>query len=190
MLDRVMQAGNSAYELFGLNTSIFLLINQFHAPVFDEVMLAVSGLSHPVLYAFYIAVALTLTLRKPDLLPLRNVVVFAISYVLTSLVVVPALKTTLDFPRPVSVLGKHAVTILGNPDVLQSFPSGHSAFAVIVAASLSPGMPRLGRMGLWSFAVLVCLSRISVGAHFPADVIAGAGIAIFVVFGVRALCSR
>lgn len=179
-----------AYDFFGINKSLFLLINQVHAPIFDQVMLVVTNLGHPAWYPPYLALALLLAWQRPAVLPQRNVVVFAVSYVLNSMIIVPAIKTALDFPRPVTVFGEGGVTILGTPDVIHSFPSGHAAFAVLMATSLAPGMPRTGRLLLLGFALLVCISRVSVGAHFPADVIAGAGIGMFVVWGVRSLCPR
>ena len=56
-----------------------------------------------------------------------------------------------------------------------SFPSGHSADiftgAVILAALCAPAWLRYT---IWSFAVLMGLSRIAVGAHWPSDVLTGA----------------
>jgi len=101
------------------------------------------------------------------------------------MVLVPWLKATFDFPRPLTVLGTQAVTILGNPDPIHSFPSGHSAFATLMAASLAGGLPMRGKLALSAFAVLVCVSRIVVGAHFPADVVAGAAISLLVVWCLR-----
>ena len=58
------------------------------------------------------------------------------------------------------------------PDAF-SFPSGHTlhafAFAMLLAAFHPPLAPLL-----WGFAVLVGLSRVVLGLHFPSDVVSGA----------------
>ena len=58
------------------------------------------------------------------------------------------------------------------PDAF-SFPSGHTLHAFAFAVLLSGFFPSLAP-GLWSFAVLVALSRVVLGLHFPSDVVAGA----------------
>jgi undecaprenyl-diphosphatase len=178
------------YGWYGLNERLFMLINGVHAPGLDHLMLLVTWLGHPRLFPFYIALALLAMWRRPELMPQRNVVVFGVSYALISLLLVPALKAWLDFPRPLAVLGEEAVVVLGTPLTVHSFPSGHSAYAVLVAASLAPGLPRGWKWTLAAFAVLVCVSRISVGAHYPADVLGGAALSLAVVAGIRFLSRR
>lgn len=60
-------------------------------------------------------------------------------------------------------------------NALASFPSGHttSAFAAAIALGY---MRQDWRRGLLAGAVLIGLSRILVGAHFPSDVVAGAAL--------------
>lgn len=183
----VITPQHAIYDWFGLNNSLFLLINGMHAPLLDQCMLGITWLGHPRLFPFYIAAALLLAWRKPATLPLRNIVAFTLSYAIVSTLVVPAIKNALDFPRPLAALGEQAITVLGDPAMHQSFPSGHAAFAVLMAASLAPGLPRQRQLILAAFAVLVCLSRISVGAHFPADILGGATISILVVSAVHYL---
>ncbi len=177
--------GNNLYDWFGLNQSIFLSINNLHAPVLDQFMLFVTFLGHPRLYPFYIASTLLLMWFKPGMMPQRNVVTFAVSYIVTSIFLVPLLKSFFDYPRPLIILGKQNVTVLGNPDTLHSFPSGHSAYVILLAASLFPDIPRLGKIALITFTLLVCVSRIAVGAHFPADIVGSLMLALTVVFVVR-----
>lgn len=178
---------NYLYDWFGLNKGLFLLINKIHAPIFDQLMLTITWLGHPGLYPFYIAVTLGWAWRRPKSMPLRNVVVFAVSYLVSSVLLIPALKSFFDLPRPLAVLGAQAVTVLGVPDSIHSFPSGHAAYAVLMAFSLMPGLPRKGKYVIWSYALLVCISRISVGAHFPADILAGVGISLCTVWLIRRL---
>ena len=175
------------YDWFGINQYLFLLINNIHTPALDQFMLLVTSLGHPKLYPFYIASALLFMWFKPSNMPPRNIVIFSVSYVVTSVCFVPLLKPWLDFPRPLAILGEQSVTILGNPDAVHSFPSGHSAFVILMAASLIPGIPRKGNAALIVFTLLVCLSRISVGAHFPADVVGSLVLSLAVVFSVRAI---
>lgn len=83
------------------------------------------------------------------------------------------LKFGFDFSRPAIVLGEHAVHLVGHADRRHSLPSGHAAFAMLLAASLWPVLPRIARAGAALFVFWVGVSRIWVGAHFPADVLAG-----------------
>lgn len=176
---------HSIYDWYGLNTRLFRFVNELHAPVLDPLMLMFSALGHPNFYPFHLALAAWVSWRRPDVLRARNVVVFALAFVFVSALIVPVLKDVFDMPRPAAVLGD-GIRVLGDPNGTHSFPSGHAAFATLLAWSLGPGSPTALRIALGGFAVLVCLSRIWVGAHFPMDVVAGALIAVAVVTAVRA----
>jgi membrane-associated phospholipid phosphatase len=54
-----------------------------------------------------------------------------------------------------------------------SFPSGHATTAFAVAVAFGVLWPRL-RLLLWTYAVMIALSRVIVTAHHPSDVLAGA----------------
>ncbi|MEM7558788.1 MAG: phosphatase PAP2 family protein, partial [Planctomycetota bacterium] len=58
----------------------------------------------------------------------------------------------------------------------RSFPSGHAATACGLAIGLSLLFPR-GTLLFGMLAGLACLQRLTSGAHFPSDVLAGASIA-------------
>lgn len=53
-----------------------------------------------------------------------------------------------------------------------SFPSGHSTTAGAIAMIVFLFAPRLAVIGL-GFAIWIAISRLGVGAHYPADVVAG-----------------
>ncbi len=56
-----------------------------------------------------------------------------------------------------------------------SFPSAHSAIALMIATTLSHRYGRY-RVVWYSLAGLVGLSRVYLGVHYPSDVIVGAAI--------------
>jgi signal peptidase II len=89
------------------------------------------------------------------------------------------LKLGFDMPRPVVVLAAGSVRVLGRPELHYSLPSGHSAFVIIVAASMWSLVTWPWRIGLIAMVVLVGVSRIWLGAHFPVDVLVGYGIGLF-----------
>ena len=74
-------------------------------------------------------------------------------------------------PRPEEVLGippanGHAF------DGYSSFPSGHMAVTTALVAAGAALVPFL-RYPLWAYALLIAVTRVSYGAHFPSDVVAG-----------------
>jgi membrane-associated phospholipid phosphatase len=78
-------------------------------------------------------------------------------------------------PRLLHVDGPFHFEPLSLPDVLASFPSGHttSAFAAGVALAL---MRPAWRGRLLGAACLIGASRVLVGAHYPSDVVGGAAL--------------
>jgi membrane-associated phospholipid phosphatase len=90
-------------------------------------------------------------------------------------------KTMADNPRPLEVLDPQTIHLIGEPLFVAAMPSGHTLTAFTAATaiyfSLAPGRRR---RVLWVFAVAlgVGLSRMAVGAHWPADVSVGAVLGI------------
>jgi membrane-associated phospholipid phosphatase len=81
------------------------------------------------------------------------------------------LKLITALPRPYEVLA--TVTPLATAGTANSFPSLHSAIAVAIAGATSVWSRSLSEL-LYVIALLIMVSRIFVGAHYPLDVVCGA----------------
>ncbi|MEM7612391.1 MAG: phosphatase PAP2 family protein [Pseudomonadota bacterium] len=81
------------------------------------------------------------------------------------------LKRRLLRPRPYVSHGQIVCQIA--PLDQYSFPSGHTLHAVLFAVMLSTYAPAL-MIIVAPFAVLVAISRVVLGVHYPSDVVAGA----------------
>ena len=76
-------------------------------------------------------------------------------------------------PRPEEVLAGQALLSHGRSwSHIASFPSGHVTVTMALAAAGAALVPAL-RPALWSYVAVIALTRITFGAHFPADVLAG-----------------
>jgi undecaprenyl-diphosphatase len=75
-------------------------------------------------------------------------------------------------PRPFAA-HPHTVHLLVSRSTNPSFPSDHAAASIAIAVAVLLLHRRLGAIVL-AFALLVCYSRVFVGAHYPGDVLAGA----------------
>lgn len=172
------------YDWGGLNISLFHFINNFHTDYWDNLMLAGTALADHKLFPLYLAILCSVMImastRKPDTthalqrakLWLNTLAVLSIAYVLDGYLL-GILKPLLDFPRPPLALAYASVHIIGEPEFHHSLPSGHSSFAMLIVASVWPLLMRGFRVLGVSFVIWVGISRISMGAHFPADVMAG-----------------
>ena len=94
------------------------------------------------------------------------------------------IKAGVSFPRPQQLLsGVHVLSTFGSYD---SFPSAHTAFAFATAVFVYHYSRRAGLLAIL-LAVLVGVSRIFVGVHFPIDVLAGAVLGTMIPWGIVSL---
>ena len=84
-----------------------------------------------------------------------------------------AAKPLLPRDRPYQADGAERIVV---EPAGTSWPSGHSAVAAAMAATLGEGRGRLTRALLGTLAAGVGASRVYVGVHHPSDVVAGLGI--------------
>jgi undecaprenyl-diphosphatase len=105
------------------------------------------------------------------------------------------IKHHVPSPRPFLALGAGHLGVIGVPLSTGSMPSGHSAMAFAMLAVLAAEKRRfdersavggflasgLGLAFMALLAVLIALSRLAVGAHWPADAFVGGGLGL--VFG-------
>src|SRR5689334_4602219 len=76
-----------------------------------------------------------------------------------------------DRPRPFMVGSDTHALVAHSAD--SSFPSDHSIVAFAIATSLLFWNRRVGMAAL-ALAALLCIARVSVGVHYPTDVLTGA----------------
>lgn len=106
----------------------------------------------------------------------------AFTTLLISHVIVQLIKRTVGRPRPSRSVD--CVTLVQEPDRF-SFPSGHAAAAMSIAVAYSFAFPSLATV-LVPLAILVGMSRVVLGVHYPGDVLIGQLIAIITALPIVA----
>jgi membrane-associated phospholipid phosphatase len=93
---------------------------------------------------------------------------------LVMFIILHSVKKLTGQPRPLAVLPEEIVTIIGPGLRTRAFPSGHTATMALYAGILAMTTRRRPVVALAAgLAILVGASRMVVGVHWPADVLAG-----------------
>ena len=180
------------YDWGGANVWLFHAINNVRGDLLDRFMLTGTALGGHANFPLYLALVASAGLivcsrnadRDTMLRWFAVLTVFSVAYVLDGWLL-GWLKPLLDFPRPPLALPLGTVQIVGTPEYHHSLPSGHSSFAMLILASLWPLLEGWKRLLGVAFVLWVGISRVSLGAHFPADVIAGFLSSLLLVMLVR-----
>ncbi|MBI3561471.1 MAG: phosphatase PAP2 family protein [Gammaproteobacteria bacterium] len=186
------------YDWAGLNLWLFHAINNLRGVNLDKFMRLGTALGDHRLFWFYLALLIVLQLWLREKYPATNIPSPAAAHFIALNVFVTVyfidtwlvgwLKQQLGFPRPGLALAPKEVHVLVHEhDLHHSLPSGHAVFAVTLVSCVWPSATRRQRVGWIGFALWVGISRINLGAHFPADVLAGSLLAVVTVIAVRYL---
>jgi membrane-associated phospholipid phosphatase len=90
--------------------------------------------------------------------------------------------------RPGSLLSD--VELRGAGALGRGFISGHAAVVTFIAVLAWPWLGRRMRIAVAAVVVVVCLTRVYVGAHLPLDVVGGAAFGLAIAGVVRLLLGR
>ena len=118
----------------------------------------------------------------------RQGAALAIKGFLIGSVVSPVLKMWFSAPRPLAVLDIALLNPMGNPPLsAKSMPSGHALAASTLVCLIVLMYPSLLRrkallLPLILGGLVVAFSRVVVGAHWPADVLAGLGLGVWIAW--------
>ena len=113
--------------------------------------------------------AILLTKQQSGLLPVTHMAIVGLSGTL----LYKWLKRKTHRPRPAQL--HQDVWVTGKPLDYFSFPSGHTLHAVVFSVVALFYYPQLAFI-LIPFAVMVAISRVVLGLHYPSDVLAGGAI--------------
>jgi len=169
--------------LFPVDAAIRAWFASIHFPALDRVMVAATLVG--TAGGIWILLGFVVAAWKPA--ARAGVWQTLLALGLTGLIVDDVLKPSLARPRPwVSIAD---VRVIAERPVTYSLPSGHAATAFAGAYGLTRLVRRRRRGWIWGLAVLIAVSRVYVGVHYPSDVLAGAVVGLacgaFVFAGTR-----
>ena len=165
-----------------LDAAAFQWLRTHHSPIADAIMAGFSDAARGSL--LWIGLAFLIAISRPGRWPAATQVFLALA--LSTILIDCVTKPFFNRARPFEL--DAATRVYGYKPTTRSFPSGHAAGAVAAAYSLARLAPE-ARSIFWVLGILVAFSRVYLGVHYPADVIAGAlvgwGVARLVVGGTQ-----
>ena len=165
-----------------LDYAAFQWLRAHHAPFLDVLMAGFSDIARGGVIWIVLAVLVAFVHRSRWPAVVQVVLAVVLAFVVTDYIAKPLFNRS----RPFTTYADSRV--YGYRPTTPSFPSGHAASAMAGVLALARMAPEV-RAFFWLFAATVAFSRVYLGVHYPADVLAGAllglGIGAFVVGGTR-----
>jgi membrane-associated phospholipid phosphatase len=182
-----MEVKRIFYDFLGFNTELFLVLNHLtnygYIPYFLKYL---SSMFYYMLFIPYIIAACLYCLYNIKTSPYsqKEQKFYNYSYQLLKptlcyclfVYIYASLKHTINLPRPYCSLDPISFTSIINFEgerCLSSFPSAHSALALIITFYLWPYLNKYAKIMSTLVIILVGLSRISLAMHYPADILYG-----------------
>ncbi|MGB1310724.1 MAG: phosphatase PAP2 family protein [Leucothrix sp.] len=172
---------NTPFPFAACLTSLFLLAACLLSNVDTALFLQLNAASQLFPNAFW---GLLTSLADPIIAPLliftlfyQNVLFLRAFFIALALALLVnySLKYGFDIKRPTTLLDTNSFTIIGPIINSPSFPSGHTITIFTLMGLLSAWyQKRAVSLAVFTLAACISFTRISVGAHWPSDVLFGA----------------
>ena len=160
------------------DTQLFFLLNGLagKSPVFDGLIVFCASYLAYILGALFLALVFFSSYSRYR--KLEILVVTATSSIIARFGITEIIRAFYHRPRPFSVLQTHQLLT----DSAWSFPSGHATFFFAMATALYLYNKKWG-IGFFLATILITVSRVIAGVHYPSDILGGAVIGILVGYG-------
>jgi len=157
-------------QVIALDESLFFMINGFSNPILDAILIPATYFGSVILWILLIMI---FWFKDDKKLSIHLLYALIINSFLSLF-----LKSVFMRPRPPDNVVKD--NFLLEKDTGYSFPSGHAINAFSGTTILSHYYKSKFRFLFYVLSILMCISRVYIGAHFPLDVLFGSIIGIVI----------
>lgn len=157
----------SFLDIFSTDAKILLYVQEhIRCSVLDKVFPLITHLGDAGI--FWILLSLVLLIFKKT----RKAGAFSLGALIGSVVLNNMiLKVVINRTRPYELI--EGLRLIGKAATDASFPSGHTAASFASAVAMFPNLKKRYGVPLLILALLISLSRVYIGIHYPSDIVGG-----------------
>lgn len=159
-----------------MDSSLLHYVIQLRRPWLDDVMLLSSALGAAG-FIWWVTALISMVFPNKRAAAWRMILVVFATWVMADF----AMKPLFDRDRPFEA--DRSITVIDAMPQSRSFPSGHAAMAVAGAIAGARLIPYSAWVW-WPLGLIVAVSRVYIGVHWPSDVLAGLLVGLFAAWFV------